>query len=260
MYVDGWNFYHSLVNAHIKPYGWCDFPLLARRQTSESDSEVSVKYFTSADRPNPEKIADRQKPIWWRALDFIGCQRIEGEFRSTTEEVEEHIRFGSQKWREKRTDIALASHMVKDCSRIEAGEQPGTFRWLPGFDRAILLTQDTDFIPAVRIVSEEPFNRSVLVLLPPSEAASEENAYRMLEQGARGRKVTVKQLRLADLAHALLPRIVGGPAGEHVVCHHTWMWREKYESEIARRVKPGTTPSANLSRAKGPSSPGRPRR
>ena len=150
--------------------------------------------------------------------------------------------------------------MVKDCSRIEAGEQPGTFHWLPGFDRAILLTQDTDFIPAVRIVSEEPFNRSVLVLLPPSGSVSEENAYRMWEQDAKSRKVTIKQLRLADLAHALLPKIVEGPAGENVVCHPSWMWGEKHESESARRIRPVTAPSANLSRVRGSSNPGRPRR
>jgi hypothetical protein len=119
-----------------------------------ADAEVTVKYFTSPDEPHEAKIADRQKPIWWRALNFIGCHIIEGEFRSTQEEVEEQIRFGIKTWREKRTDIALASHMVRDCSRIEPGENPGEFRWMPGFDRAILLSQDTDFIPLVRIVSD----------------------------------------------------------------------------------------------------------
>jgi hypothetical protein len=47
--------------------------------------------------------------------------------------------------------------MVKDCSRIEPGEHPGEFRWMPGYDRAVLLTQDTDFIPLVRTVSGDPF-------------------------------------------------------------------------------------------------------
>ena len=85
MYVDGWNFYGALVDAGIKPYGWCNFPLLARQQTFMADAEVAVKYFTSADRPHEEKIAHRQRPIWWRALKFIGCHIIEGEFRSIGE-------------------------------------------------------------------------------------------------------------------------------------------------------------------------------
>jgi hypothetical protein len=82
MYVDGWNFYYSLEDADIKGYGWCNFPLLARQQTSETNAEVSVKYFTSADRPNPEKISNRQVPIWWEALRLIGCDIIEGNFGS----------------------------------------------------------------------------------------------------------------------------------------------------------------------------------
>lgn len=245
MYVDGWNFYGALVDAGIKPYGWCNFPLLARQQTFMADAEVTVKYFTSPDKPHEAKIADRQKPIWWRALNFIGCHIVEGEFRSTREEVEEQIRFGIKTWREKRTDIALASHMVRDCSRIEQGENPGEFRWMPGFDRAILLSQDTDFIPLVRIVSGEPFNRPVLVLLPPSGQVAQENARRAWDQDARGTKVIIKQLQLPDLALALLPRIVEGPKGQKVVCHPSWMWREKHESLNASRIRiterPGPT-------------------
>ena len=56
MYVDGWNFYYSLKGAGIREYGWCNFPMLAKQQTSEKDAEVKVKCFTSVDKPNKEKI------------------------------------------------------------------------------------------------------------------------------------------------------------------------------------------------------------
>jgi hypothetical protein len=255
MYVDGWNFYWALVDAGIKPYGWCDFPLLARQQTYTPDAEVSVKYFTSPDEPHHEKIADRQRPIWWQALKFIGCHIIQGEFRSTHEEVEEQIRFSNKSWREKQTDIALASHMVKDCSQIEPGIDPGVFRWSPGFDRAVLLSQDTDFIPLVRIVSGEPFFRPVLVLLPPSGAPAQENAYRTWDREAKGTRVVVKQLRLPDLAHALLPRVVESQMGDKVACHQTWMWREKHESLSTRKIASKSTFVANSPRSKDPSKP-----
>jgi uncharacterized LabA/DUF88 family protein len=236
MYVDGWNFYYSLKGAGIREYGWCNFPMLAKQQTSEKDAEVKVKYFTSVDKPNKEKI-DRQTSIWWTALDFMKCDIIKGEFRDTIEEIEDHNRLVSQKWREKQTDVALASHMVKDCSQIDPGQQPGTFLWSPGFDRAILLTRDTDFIPAVRIASREPFNRKVLVLLPPSGSAFQESADHAWKQEG-STKVSIKPLQLADLARALLPKVVEGPAGKNVECYRSWMWREKYESDIAWRRKP----------------------
>jgi hypothetical protein len=257
MYVDGWNFYWSLVGAGIKPYGWCNFPLLAKQQTFVADAEVAVKYFTSADRPHSEKIADRQKPIWWRALRFIGCQILEGEFRGTEAEVEEQVGFSGKTWREKQTDIKLACHMIADCSRVELGEKPGELLWTPGYDLAVLLTQDTDFIPLVNTVSQAPFGRLVTVLLPPSGSAAQENARREWDKQALGQKVRIKQLQVTDLASALLPRIVAGPGGETVACHPTWMCREDYEVRCALRAKaqPVSTHSAN--RPKRPSGPGK---
>ncbi len=234
MFVDGWNFYWSLVDADIKPYGWCNFPLLARQQTGFSDAAVTVKYFTSADKPHPEKISDRQMTIWWQALRFIGCQVIQGEFRATTTEVEEQIKVSRKTWREKQTDIALASHMIADCSRIEPDpERSGRYLWKPGYDQAILLTQDSDFVPLVKLVAAEQFKRPVLVLLPPSTSVAQENALRIWRR-LDGSNVVVKQLSQTDLADALLPKVVEAPKGARVTCYRTWMWREKHEGMFGK--------------------------
>lgn len=238
MFVDGWNMYWSLVDAGIRPYGWCNFGLLAQQQTGHSDAVVKVKFFTSKDQPHPEKIGNQQA-IWSRALKFTGCEIIEGEFRSTRVEVEEQIRNDSKKWREKQTDIALASHMIADCNRIEMDEgNPGEYRWKPGYDEAVLLTQDSDFVPAVKILASKPFNRRVHVLLPPSGLSAQENAARIWKP-LSGPTVRVRQLSMEDFARTLLPRVVEGPRGEKVVCYHKWMWREKYESLQAIREDHG---------------------
>ena len=97
MFVDGWNFYHSLRDAGISDYGWCDFELLARQQTRLPEASVTVKYFTAEDKPQPER-RDRQRGIWWRALHYRGVEVIEGEFRSTGVEVAPEIR-DRIKWR-----------------------------------------------------------------------------------------------------------------------------------------------------------------
>jgi uncharacterized LabA/DUF88 family protein len=238
MFVDGWNMYWSLVGAKIRPYGWCDFRRLALQTTGYSEAVVAVKFFTSEDLPHREKI-DKQQRIWSLALEFTGCEIIWGEFRSTHVEVEEQIRNDEKRWREKQTDIALASHMIADCNRIEAIQgRAGEYRWNPGYDEAILLTQDSDFIPAVEIVANKPFNRRVRVLLPPSEFIAQQNAARIWEPLSRHPMVSVRQLSKDDFARALLPKVIDGPHGEKVTCDRNWMWREKYESEIAD--KPGT--------------------
>ena len=161
MYVDGWNFYWSLVDAGIKPYGWCNFAQLAQQQTGFPNATVNVKYFTSEDRPHPEKIFDRQKTIWWRALRYLDVQIVEGEFRSTHSEVEQQIREDHKKWREKQTDIALASHMIADCSLIEPDpDRSGAWFWTPGYDEGLSCFQGIrTFVPAVKILAGEPYRR-----------------------------------------------------------------------------------------------------
>ncbi len=205
---------------------------------------MNVKYFTSEDRPHPEKILDRQKPIWWRAMRYLGVQIVEGEFRSTHSEVEQQIREDHKKWREKQTDIALASHMIADCTLIEPDpDRSGAWLWTPGYDEAVLLSQDSDFVPAVKILVGEPFRRPLHVLLPPSSETAEASAQRTW-MPLSGPNIHVVQLAKADLAKALLPRVVINAHGERVACHHSWMWREKHEN-----LQP-TTPAAKI--------PGRP--
>jgi hypothetical protein len=223
MFVDGWNFYWSLVDADIKPYGWCNFAQLAQQQTGLPNATVKVKYFTSEDKPNPKKIFDRQRPTWWRALSYLGVEIVEGEFRSRQGEVEQQIREDGKKWREKQTDIAIASHMIADCNLIEPDpDRSGVRLWTPGYDEAVLLSQDSDFVPAVKILIGEPFRRRLHILLPPSSEAAQANALRIWKP-LSGPNLRVVQLTKADLANALLPQVVTNAHGEKVKCHHSWM-------------------------------------
>ena len=232
MFVDGWNMYGSLKSAGIRDYGWCDFKSLARQQTGHADASVLVKFFTAADEPNRDKPLIKQA-IWWKALEFTGCKIVRGEFRPIFEEAKARASDSGKKWREKMTDVALAAHLVADCNQIEPDpERSGEYRWKPGYDAAVLLTQDLDFVPAANIVASKPFSRRVYVLLPPSGFTVQENAARNWKKWANP-MVSVHKLSEADFARALLPKIVEGNLGQKVICHPEWMWREKYETTQA---------------------------
>ena len=237
MYVDGWNMLCSMKRAGIRKYGWCDFRLLAQQQTGCAKEDVTVKFFTSWDTPNPDRSLKKQE-IWWKALELGRCDIVRGEFRPTMDEVEEWNRATGKQWREKMTDIKLASHLIADCNLIE--RVPGSteeYRWQPGYKEAILLTQDTDFVPAVKIVSEQPFSRRVHVLLPPSDEPAMENASRFWRKELPSRMVIIHQLTQPDFGKALLDRRVHGPNGEVAECHHEWICREDYELQQAIRAK-----------------------
>jgi hypothetical protein len=230
MYVDGWNMHGSMKNAGIRAYGWCDFRLLTRQLTGHDDVDIGVKFFTASDTPHPKKIPDKQAR-WWKALRLLGSEIVEGEFRPTGDETKEWTRYSGNKLREKMTDVALASHLIADCSRVGF---TGKEYWAQGYDEAVLLAQDTDYVPAVRIVSRAPFAKRVHVLLPPSDLPARDNALRIWTKEFAGSTVVIRQLTRTDFAKALLPRFVQGPAGEVAECHHEWMYREKYERQSSR--------------------------
>jgi hypothetical protein len=151
----------------------------------------------------------------------------------------------TKKWREKQTDIALASHMIADYNRIEPDpDRSGASLWTSGYDEGVLLSQDTDFIPAIKILIGEPFRCRFHVLLPPSSEAAEASARRIWKPLA-GPNLVVIQLTKADLAKALLPRVVSDGHGEKVACHHSWMWLEKHQL-LDAKLSPSKIPGRPL--------------
>lgn len=133
-FIDGYNFYYSINYPDLLPLGWCNFTLLARRlaQRAFQLSEVAcVKYYTASVDPKLrilEGEPDRQK-MWLDALHLEApeVRVIKGYFKK-----------GSGKRREeKQTDVNLATDMVMDAAT---------------FDRAILVSDDHDFIPAIQKV------------------------------------------------------------------------------------------------------------
>ena len=134
VYIDGYNFYYSIDYPDLLPLGWCNFTLLARRLAQKAfrlSAVACVKYYTALVSPKLrilEGEPDRQK-MWLEALrvEAPEVQVIKGYFRR-----------GSLKRREeKQTDVNLATDMVMDAAT---------------FDKAILISDDHDFIPAIQKV------------------------------------------------------------------------------------------------------------
>jgi len=157
----------------------------------EDHEIVEVKYFTSRVLPYPpdESAVNRQN-IYLRALNTQPRLRItEGLYcrRKTLlpfaaqpckscEQVPTHMA-RVFKFEEKRTDVALASAMISDAAKDRA-------------DCLVLVSGDSDFIPAVEAVRRE-FGKQVLVF-DPSEVHSEHlkiasNYYKNIPRDLPGR-------------------------------------------------------------------------
>lgn len=162
VYVDGMNLYFGLRNKYARRFLWLDLYALAQ-QLRQPDTILKVRYFTTivagepaaarnqetylssltAFRAQVEVVRGRFKAKKFRCAD-CGCRWTCGctpprEFRT---------------YEEKLTDVALGVAMVKDVAQ--------------GYgDTSVLITTDSDLMPALAACAELAPQRSIYLACPP---------------------------------------------------------------------------------------------
>ena len=145
MYVDGFNlYYRALIKT---PHKWLNLCELGKRLLAPSDVIARVRYYTarvSARAGDPD--APRWQQIYLSALHTIPEMAFHyGRFLpkkkwrplvATGKFVEIHDT------QEKGSDVNLATHLLNDA-------------WHKRFEVALVLSQDTDLIEPMRIVTQE---------------------------------------------------------------------------------------------------------
>jgi uncharacterized LabA/DUF88 family protein len=161
MYIDGYNFYYAIkTRPEITPIylAWCDFGALASEIIRSRGTLTGIKYFTAPvgdlGSPGGEEGGERgRQRLWLRAVHTISDLEVVQGFHTRDFSAEP---FQRQKYRnEKETDVNIAIALVLDAAKER-------------YDSAILVTQDTDQMPAVRAASAE-FARHIEVWLPPGK-------------------------------------------------------------------------------------------
>lgn len=195
-YVDGFNMYYGMLEEFGRKYMWLDLPALCTTMLRPGQQLVGVKYFTARVR-QPADSQMRQN-TYLDALDVA----------PTTEIIYGRLQHNAitckncsctwQKREEKKTDVAIAAHMVADAHR-------GTF------DMAMLFSGDSDLVPPVEIVKAMS-NRRVVAAFPPKRKS------RDLRRAA-GASVDVSR---AALAKSQLPQSVALGNGTKAVRPSTW--------------------------------------
>jgi len=188
VYVDGFNlYYRALKNT---PYKWINLDVLAQRLLSKKEDRVEkIRYFTARVSPRAGDIdAPRRQQILLSALGSLPNLDIHyGRFLSKTKRrplvgshppqfVEVHDT------EEKGSDVNLAAHLLHDG-------------WHKRYDVALVLSQDTDLVEPLRMVSEELGLLVGLVWLDQSKA-----------NGALSKAASfVRHLKRSDLAASQFP-------------------------------------------------------
>jgi uncharacterized LabA/DUF88 family protein len=150
VYIDGYNFYCGINQRGWLKYGWCNFSKLSKRLAERawgSQFHVDeVKYYTAqvhlGREENKRHESERQK-MWLDAVQAGTPEVIirKGRWKKIGDEPRE----------EKETDMNIGVDMQWDT--VKAG-------------RMILVSGDSDFIPAIR--GARKARKPVVVFLPPN--------------------------------------------------------------------------------------------
>lgn len=203
VYVDGFNlYYRTLKNT---PHRWVNLLALARTQVDAGDTITAVRYFTARVSPRAgDPDAPRRQQIYFSALQTVPeIQFHYGRFMSKTKRrpfvsnpaifVEIHDT------EEKGSDVNLASHLLLDGCQDR-------------YDMALVLSQDTDLIEPMRMVTQEIQKTLGLVWLDGKRPS----------QYMQGVASFVRHISTADLIAAQFPNPVIRPNGTPIAKPNSW--------------------------------------
>jgi hypothetical protein len=153
VYIDGFNLYYGVVRDAPK-LKWLNIDKFCRNLRPNDDIQL-IRFFSAMvggpTRPNQE--------VYFRALETLGSVKvILGRFKN------KQVKCGvtacahsAQKWfsipEEKRTDVNIAVSMVDDAYQDRC-------------DHLILISGDSDLVPAVAVVRERFPKKKITVYVP----------------------------------------------------------------------------------------------
>ncbi len=162
-FIDGFNVFHSLDFCSIHDpkkyhkYKWLDYAALAKCFVSPKDTIIDIYYFTAyADWSEPKM--ERHK-LLVRALETKGIKVVLGKFKLRDKECR-LCKKVYQTYEEKQTDVNISIKLFQ-CAHNDT------------FDTGILISGDSDIVPAIRAVKESFPTKKIGLVIPIGRSAEE---------------------------------------------------------------------------------------
>lgn len=162
--VDGFNLFHALDHSPSGPnpkrynrYKWLSLTKLARAYVTSRDTIAGVYYFTTLATWDPGKVAKHK--LFIRANELEGVQVVYGEFKRKQKRCNLcHKLFWTVE--EKQTDVNIALKLFQLAVQDV-------------YDKAIIISGDTDLLPAVKAVQSTFPIKSIGVVIPIGRASED---------------------------------------------------------------------------------------
>lgn len=199
--IDGFNFYHSLVNPKFRPrlakYKWVNLSKLCALFLQPQDKLKDIYYFTALCSWNQNK-SDRHK-IFIQALENTGVKVVMGKFKEVTKRCRGTCKQEFKTHEEKRTDVNIGVTLVR-------------MAFQDNFDIAYILSADSDLVPAIEEVKSLFPQKEVVVIVPFGNCADELKAV-----CNSNRKIKEKHL-----STSLFDKEIILPTGDKLSCPIGW--------------------------------------
>lgn len=177
-YIDGFNVYHA-IDEECPQYKWLNYRKLAEQFVliDKGDSIGKVNYFSALPFWKPESKSRHE--IFIKALETVGVEYVPGFFRKRTKNCPK-MDIVCTLHEEKLTDVNIALRILSDAVENK-------------FDRAIIISSDSDLIPVVKSVRNLFPEKTVGVVLPIKR-----NNYDLIKASGFHRRMKRKHLYIAQ--------------------------------------------------------------
>jgi len=188
-YIDGFNLYHALVRFGDEKVKWLNLAALCQRLIPpKTETIAEIKYFSAYADWLPDPMSRHQEYV--KALQATNVNCVMGHFKRKDRRC---FSCGA-KWiahEEKETDVSIGITLLNDAYKNR-------------FDKAYLITRDSDLMPAVKMVRVEFPKKEIVAVAPPNMGHSND----LIGVCNSKRKITPTQIW-----SCLLPKQVLGLGG-----------------------------------------------
>jgi len=157
-FIDGFNLYHAIdYKKRYHKYKWLNLQKLCECFTSKKEEIGTIKYFTAYSTWRPESMKRHQ--LYIKALRNVGIEPIFGKFKWKDKKCKLCGKIFTAH-EEKRTDVNIAVNLFVDAM-------------LDNYDKAIIVSADTDLIPAIYAVKSNFPPKNIGLVIPIGRGAEE---------------------------------------------------------------------------------------
>lgn len=180
VYVDGFNLYHGLMQARLGRSRWLDLNAMSRSLLGGTRRLKLVRYFTTRVRDRPGD-AERQS-VYIDALRSRGGVEIDFGFFLRKKDIEcSQCQNSWPDYEEKKTDVNIAVRLLNDAFDDR-------------FDLALIVSGDSDLVPAVESVKTRHPDKRLIVAFPPMRRSFDLEVAAHASFGIRNRQIRASRL------------------------------------------------------------------